>query len=386
MNVVPASENKPQIPWFILFYDLVIVASFSQVSHVYGAEPTWANFLYVAGCVLFLFALWGVTTLELLLSDTWPRRVLALFQVTALVVAALAMGHGKSLEGPWGFAALSVAVGTTAILTGLRAQGARDGRRETILSLGLAASSIIFLVTAFEPRETWKAGALIGEGSFFAGTVVLVAVAALHAPRVILDRTHIKEHDIQERLGLILLIVLGESFLMLLGAVGENSSVAHPWFLVATVLVVFAVWLLYFPGLAHAPIPTTRRGIRARMIAHYLLILTSVDAIVACASIAKDSANYDEALGIQESWTALPFVAMLGAVIWIMLLRDRKWSLEATLHAVTAVVVAAAALAGMLVPYPEANVILLGAIGVLLADAVASVALRRRVARVTTSS
>lgn len=385
MNVVPASEKKPLIPWFILFYDLVIVASFSQVSHVYGAEPTWANFLYVAGCVLFLFALWGVTTLELLLSDSWPRRVLALIQVTSLVVAALAMGHGKSLEGPWGFAALSVAVGTTAIMTGMRARASHDGHREVIQSLVLSASSVIFLVTAFEPRDTWKAGALISEGSFFAGTLVFVAVSAVHAPRLILDRKRIDPHAVEERLGLILLVVLGESFLMLLGVVGEDSSVAHPWFLVATVLVVFSVWLLYFPSLAHAPLPTTRRGVRARVIAHYFLILSSVDAIVACASIAKDSANYDEVLGIQESWTALPFVAMLGSLIWILLLRDRRWTWEATLHALTAGVVAVATVAGMLVTYAEANIILLAAIGVLLADAILTVSLRQRLARTRVS-
>ncbi|MCF8541151.1 MAG: low temperature requirement protein A, partial [Aurantimicrobium sp.] len=83
------------IPWFVLFFDLVVVAAFSQTAKMYQANPTWVTSAFVAGCILLIYSIWAVTTIESLVSasETWTHRLIGFAQMAAIVVSAISLGH-----------------------------------------------------------------------------------------------------------------------------------------------------------------------------------------------------------------------------------------------------------------------------------------------------
>jgi low temperature requirement protein LtrA len=78
-------------PWFVLFFDLVVVAAFSQTAKMYQADPTWITSAVVAGCILLIYSIWAVTTIESLVVDveTWRHRIIGFVQMSAIILGAL---------------------------------------------------------------------------------------------------------------------------------------------------------------------------------------------------------------------------------------------------------------------------------------------------------
>jgi low temperature requirement protein LtrA len=182
-----------------------------------------------------------------------------------------------------------------------------------------------------------------------------------------------RSHVIQERFGLILLIVLGDSFLLLLGSVGSDNTMAQPLFFIASVLLVFSIWALYFPELSKAAFPETLRAGYARLGAHFLLVLSSTVAIVACTWMTKYSFPQLAASVRQEgAWTALPIFTISASILWLTLLRDRRMSGQSVLHLTCSAALLVLALFGIFANDLESYWLLLTAVGVLIAQAILS--------------
>jgi low temperature requirement protein LtrA len=376
------SGLKPaNIPWFVLFFDLVVVAAFSQTAKMYQANPTWVTSAFVAGCILLIYSIWAVTTIESLVSasETWTHRLIGFAQMAAIVVSAISLGHGQELEDGWGFAALSVALGCSAVLTGLHrnAWGANKSlTRRRVLLLTLA--SLIFFSGTFISPDVTLGGVEFLIYVFFAGTAATVAGALTLIPQLVESSSRVRGHVIQERFGLILLIVLGDSFLLLLASVGTGATVPQPLFVVASILLVFAIWAMYFPSLADTEISTKLGRSYSRLGAHFVLVLSSTVAIVACTWMAKTPSADLFIITDEGTWTALPLSCIAASILWMTLLRDRRMSAPAVVHLVSAVVIFAMALLGIPADSMQSYGLLLAGVGVLAVEALLAVLLTRK--------
>jgi len=373
--------SPSNIPWFVLFFDLVVVAGFSQTAKMYQANPTWVTSAFVAGCIMLIYSVWAVTTIESLVSpvETWPHRIIGFVQMSAIILAALSLGHGKGLQNAWGFAALSVALGCSAVLTGLHrdAWGPRNShlRRRVVL---LTLASLIFFAGAWvSPSLTWG-GVEFSNLVFFAGAGVTIAGALTLIPQLVDSSSRVRAHVIQERFGLILLIVLGDSFLLLLTSVGTDGAIPQPAFFVASVVLVFAIWALYFPALAETEISTQLGRSYARLGAHFLLVLSSTVAIVACTWMTKTPTAELLRISDEGTWTSLPLASIAGAILWMTLLRDRRLSAPAVVHLVGVVIISTLAILGIPADSMQSYGLLLSAVGVLCIQALLAVLLTRK--------
>jgi low temperature requirement protein LtrA len=373
-----AGLHPSNIPWFVLFFDLVVVAAFSQTAKMYQANPTWETSAFVAGCILLIYSIWAVTTIESLVSATesWTHRIIGFLQMAAIVVGALSLGHGKGLQDAWGFAALSVALGCSAVLTGLHrnAWGAHNSHTRRRLVL-LTLASLIFFVGAWISPNLTVGGVEFLMFVFFAGTAATIAGALTLIPQLVESSSRVRGHVIQERFGLILLIVLGDSFLLLLTSVGSDAAVPQPPFFVASILLVFAIWAMYFPALADTEISTKLGRSYSRLGAHFLLVLSSTVAIVACTWMAKTPTAELLKISSEGTWTALPLSSIAASILWMTLLRDRRMSAPAVVHLVGFVLIFAMAVVGIPADSMQSYGLLLAAVGVLAAQALLAVLL-----------
>ena len=83
----------------------------------------------------------------------------------------------------------------------------------------------------------------------------------------LLDAEHLGE-----RLGQLVIIVLGEAFVGLVSTLGGRSSIPNPVYFVLTFLVVFAIWTLYFSSVMPAGVPRQSRS-AAGVAAHARLLM-----------------------------------------------------------------------------------------------------------------
>ena len=373
--------NPSNIPWFVLFFDLVVVAAFSATAKMYQADPTWITSAVVAGCILLIYSIWAVTTIESLVVEveTWRHRIIGFVQMSAIILGALSLGHGKGLQEAWGYAAISVALGCSAVLTGLHRNswGKRNtaSRRRMIL---LSLASAIFFAGAWISPDLTVGGVEFIRIFFFVGTAVTIAGALALIPQMVDNASMLRGHVIQERFGLILLIVLGDSFLLLLTSVGSDSAIPQPLFFLASILLVFAIWTLYFPSLSVVELSVKLGRSYARIGAHFLLVLSSTVAIVACTWMAKTSFAELGAIRDDGSWTTLPLSGVALAILWMTLMRDGRMSPPAIIHLLSFVVLFTLALLSIPASISQSYWLLLGGVGVLMLEAVLALVLTRR--------
>jgi len=373
--------NPSNIPWFVLFFDLVVVAAFSATAKMYQADPTWITSAVVAGCILLIYSIWAVTTIESLVVEveTWRHRIIGFVQMSAIILGALSLGHGKGLQEAWGYAAISVALGCSAVLTGLHRNSwgkrNRASRRRMIL---LSLASAIFFAGAWISPDLTVGGVEFIRIFFFAGTAVTIAGALALIPQMVDNASMLRGHVIQERFGLILLIVLGDSFLLLLTSVGSDSAIPQPLFFLASILLVFAIWSLYFPSLSVVELSVKLGRSYARIGAHFLLVLSSTVAIVACTWMAKTSFPELDAIRDDGSWTTLPLSGIALAILWMTLMRDGRLSPPAIVHLVSFVVLLTLAVLSIPASISQSYWLLFGGVGVLMLEAVLALLLTRR--------
>ncbi len=376
----PTSGGMSTVSWMTLFYDLIIVAVFARATYIYGKDPSWMTFAFIAVSLIVLYALWSITNLELVMSpDTsWRRRIVVLVQVVALLVCGLAMYRGGGISDRWGFLALCVAFLSTAALTWLRKREATYDARwmRTLMFVSLGASAIFALGACF------PMGFLVGDvliaWIFYPVAAVWVAVGfAVIIPRLLVSPTSIDAHPLNERFGVLLLIVLGDAFLQLLEVLGAMRSIPAPEFLVFTLLFVIAIWLLYFPMLGDPPLAATIRLARSRVAAHFLLVLSSAFGIVAYVELSTGFSEKD-ADGTSTAWTTIPMLGVGVAVLWLTWIESRRWTSAMLTHTLAVAILLVLTVSGEITNNLGREIDLVVANLVLLAAALAVLVQRRR--------
>jgi low temperature requirement protein LtrA len=233
------AERQHRVTSLELFFDLVFVFAFTQVTAVLSADPTWAG---LGHGLLILAALWWAWAAYAWLTNTvdpdegavWGAMLVA---VGALFVAALAVPEVFDRHGVvFGVAFLIVNV-MHLILYALGVHGDRD-LIDAILRTAPATLSGAALILAAgfvgEPLRSllWLAALVVG---FFGPMIVGVSGWRVQPTHFV------------ERHGLIVIIAIGESLVAI--GLGANGTGLTASVIVAAVLgltVATSFWLAYF--------------------------------------------------------------------------------------------------------------------------------------------
>jgi low temperature requirement protein LtrA len=236
---VPASavEHEHRVTARELFFDLVFVFAFTQVSALLAHEPTFAG---IGHGILVLAALWWPWTAYAWLTNTIDPEegfvgAALLAALIAMFLAALAVPGAFSDQGVLFGGALLVVVALHLALYALAGRGHPDLLRAV---LRLAPWSLL-------------GATLILVAGFADGVRIWLWIAALVSTYVgaaLAGSTGWRIHPahLTERYGLVLIIALGEAFIAIgigaSGGIGFNEALAA----VIALLVAAAFWLAYF--------------------------------------------------------------------------------------------------------------------------------------------
>ena len=299
----PRLIGSPTVTWFELFYDLVVVAAVSLTNDVFLARPTAGTAVTAAICMTALAWVWFLTTLfnNLFPGQDILRRLLLVLQMGAIVVAGLAADQDHGITNRAGLVAYGIALVIVAVLIvsgGRRAGGPVP--RATVLALALAAAICCL-------------GGL--DANLHSGYYLVAALVVSMVPILLRQYSQWRDHSqlrldhLRERLGLFVLIILGEGFAQLVSALHAMGSIPRGDLFALMFLMSFALWWIYFDGTfsRHTDLTTVRW--RLTLLAHLTLVFGiagTLDILILLTS-AEASELGDEALAY--------FVACLATVL-----------------------------------------------------------------------
>jgi low temperature requirement protein LtrA len=343
-----ASHGK--VGWFELFYDLVIVAAVGYAAHTFAHHPTWALGLWIAAWTLIMYVLWLLTSLNTNLypGDRPWRRILGLVQMLALVVAALGTVSDEGLSNADGFGGLALAFATVAAMYGMAARGGPSDRRDVlILAWSSAIAAIVLALGLLLPDDAeWT---LTGWPTWIITIGVGIAAVPLFFGRAVGHLAYrIDNEHLGERLGQLVIIVLGEAFVSLVTALGGLSSIPNPVFFVLTFVVVFAIWTLYFSSVLPAGMPRSSGRLRAWLLTHWLLMFGAVGAAAGFSAVTLVPFG-DEAAGTAVEWTTVPLVFVMLSLSLLTWLGENGMTRLVRLHAAATLALAVLAAVGLAV-------------------------------------
>jgi low temperature requirement protein LtrA len=235
----PGSSPEHQVTPLELFFDLVFVFAITQVTSLLAAHTTWGGVLRGMLVLVALWWAWNVYTwlTSALDVDEGGVRLAMLASMAAMLVAALAVPQAFGDDAVLFGVAYFIVRLLHLVLSAIVSRGDPD-RRDALVR--------------FAPTAIVGASLLVVAGFFDGDVQIAVWVVALGidylGPTVIgMGRGwRVAPEHFAERYGLIILIALGESIIAIgVGArfdLGAEEIVAA----VLGVVVVFALWWLYF--------------------------------------------------------------------------------------------------------------------------------------------
>jgi low temperature requirement protein LtrA len=251
-----------QVTFLELFFDLVFVVVISQLAHRLAEHPSWSG----VGWFVFLFyAVWaswlnGTYYHELHGTDDVSARVFTFAQMLCVAVMAAYIGEvpGRGSEG----FALAYAANTLILVVLWFRTGVHDPahRRGSFpYSTGYLVAALLFAASAGvdEPARYWMwAGALFAE--------IVGQLVGFHrwTPPTTQGGESIiaTTPSLIERLGLFVIIVLGEVIVGAVGGLAELDPLEWDEIVIGLLGVVVAIglWWVYFDLVSHRA-PVSRR-------------------------------------------------------------------------------------------------------------------------------
>ncbi len=250
----PAFGRHKRVTWLELFYDLIFVAAFIQLGNGLSRNASVLGAVAFFGTFSSLWVAWTGFTFYVnrFTVDDFLHRSLVLVQM--LAVGATAVAATTVLQGHTvGFAlAAGVALVLVAVLYARAYPQVPEARAYSLYWGGVfALSGLLWLAAAFVPAPyTYGLWAL--------GTVVILGSPLSKQSRLLADRYPIDMEHLGERYGLLTLIVLGESFVKVLGELVESGGGLSVYVEGCFVLLITCgVWWVYFDDIAGSHV---RRG------------------------------------------------------------------------------------------------------------------------------
>jgi inward rectifier potassium channel len=243
----PSLGLEKKVTWLELFYDLVFVAAFIQLGNGLSSHVSSAGFLAFAATFVPLWVAWtGFSFYENRYTvDDFAHRLLVFAQMFA--VGGMAISAPGVLDGR--LFAFSLTAGAAQLVVAVmyaravaQVPEAREYGRYWGAIFGLAGAA--WVVAAFLPvRATQTVWAL--------ATLGVLASPLSKQSRALSERFAIDFRHLGERYGLLTLIVLGESFVKVLGMLVAEGAGFGVYLEASIVLVVTcSLWWIYFDDVA----------------------------------------------------------------------------------------------------------------------------------------
>jgi inward rectifier potassium channel len=240
---VPRHGVEKKVTWLELFYDLIFVAAFIQLGNGLSADVSVEGLLSFGGMFAPLWISWSGFSYyaNRFTVDDFIHRLLVFLQIFA--VGAMAVTAEGVLAGnPRLFGiAYAVAQGVVALLY-LRAwRHVPDGRAYSLYWGGVfAAGTVVTLIGGLLPSPA-------GYVSWGVAVGLVLFAPLSRQSRALAARYPIDDEHLSERFGLLTIIVLGESFVKVVGALSRPDT---GWLEILqasmTLLLTCSIWWIYF--------------------------------------------------------------------------------------------------------------------------------------------
>jgi len=267
----PAAGHERKVGWIELFYDLIYVATIIQLGNALSTHASVTGFVAFAGLFVPIWFTWTGFTFysNRFRVDDVAHRALVFLQMLGIGVVAVSI-PGVFADEPQtaNFALGYTFVRVILILLYYRAHlqipEIRDMTRRFLV--GFSAGAAVWLISAFLPAPWVYLAWAVAMGIDISVPLGRGAQEAQgkHPPDVL---------HMSERYGLLIIIVLGESFVKVLTAVAEQPQ-AHLMVLAGvTLLIVTSIWWIYFDDVAGSRIKRKRAATFIWVYAHLPLTI-----------------------------------------------------------------------------------------------------------------
>jgi len=370
-----------RVSWFELFYDLVIVASFAHTGHLIvndlsGDRLTMTLGAWLISTFVVTFTLWFSTSTAINIAPgkVTLRKTLIFVQMFYVTVANLALSRSDGLPDDWGFGGLALCFATVTAIYAITGRQRPELKRAVTPWIWSSAVAAVILAIGVVIPDDWEAAQIAAYALASAAAVVPLMVIGI--PRLCRMNLVEPEH-LAERVGQLVIIVIGESFLGLIFTLSGYDSVPGPMFFILTFLVAGSLWALYFSSVYPMGIPLTPGRLELWLLG-VMLFLVGVS-YTAEMLAAYSAVPWDEQ-GIPRSFVPLSTLyALAGALLlgWIGgAARDIAY---ARIH-VGALVVLSVAWLLLVAAGSPANLLLVMSSCVIVADGLACIAVQRYLA------
>ncbi|MET0422869.1 MAG: low temperature requirement protein A [Actinoplanes sp.] len=309
-----------------LFFDLCFVVAVAQAAlplhHAIAEHHVLEG---VRGFLMVFFAIWWAW-----MNFTWfasaydtdddVYRITTLVQIAGALVLAAGVGPAFEHDDYRVITAGYVVMRLALVAQWLRAARSDPQRRQTAIryAIGVTAVQLLWLLRLLLP-DGWQIAA-------FAVLVVLELAVPAWAEQAPGGPTTYHPHHITERYGLFTIIVLGEAVsaavIAFRGALDEHGehTAALLRLAVAGVIVVFALWWLYFDRSAHGLLTSLRMSLMWGY-GHYF-IFASAAAVGAGLAVAVDHTTHHAEITDRLTGYAIAVpVAVYLFFVWLLHIR-----------------------------------------------------------------
>ena len=293
-----------KVSWLELFYDLAFVAAFIQLGETLMHDVSAHGFVLFAAHFLPLWVTWAGYTFFANRFDLDDAAHRALVFGKIACVGWMAVASSEAMEGEpgafaAGFAGAQLLLAVMHLRVSLAVERARKYSRfwavVSALTAGLWAVSI--LIPAPTCYLVWG------------GSLLLPLLAPLAAPSRALSEDHPADFEhLSERFGLLMIIVLGESFVEIIAYLVAHDG-AHALHALFNVSLAFAVWWTYFDDVAGSEL-SRRKGAGTLWFYAHLPLTFGITAL-AVASARAIEFNAAEVAPQADAWLLSASVALV---------------------------------------------------------------------------
>lgn len=311
MTTDQQKDKERRVTWLELFYDLVFVVTISQLAHFLAKDISINGFLdfmllFIPVCWVWVGATFFATRFY---SDDILHRLLILLQMGGAGAIAINI-HGALDNTYTGFALSYAFVRYCLVAEYIRVLIKVSSKKEKsgIITLikryitGFSIAATVWLVSAFVPLFEirlllWIIGLIIDFG-------FPISAGKLHArfpPHV---------SHLTERMGLFMLIVLGESIVgIVTGMIEQTWNVYTVTVASLGLCIAFGVWWIYFANLKGTAIHAVRE--KSRVGIYYIWLYGHFPLVIGIISVG---------VGIEQLVSVEPNETLSNSIVWLLCL------------------------------------------------------------------
>jgi low temperature requirement protein LtrA len=306
--------------WLELFYDLAFVALVAQLTYLAAKHHhTITDVLNIIVIAYTIFFTWWTTTVNRNLQATEDRfdQIAVQLKVAGAFVMSVAMAGVFEGEYAGYFVALGcIRLIQVTLLFRLYALDREHAPKTYNIATGILIAAGLWFVSGFIPAPYHFVIA--------AAALALDMLSPLTQGRGNAVRL-LNVHHLQERLGLFLMLVLGESMLVVaLANTSAGASTALPHVVFSGLLITTTIWWLYFDYLEHCA-----RGKRPRQLFWYLqghsFLFLSLIFVAAGYKNSIDGGSYD------HNDVLLVATGLAGVLLGLLAIRTALTALPKTM-------------------------------------------------------